>query len=151
MEKQQQQTDTTAAVDDAENKSEHEKSQKESNGSNDSPRRLSLKFVQNLEHTGTSPPPSPPPYSSATSPNYQATTFHNQQPTVTSVFLPPPFFAAKKWALVAVCAIYILIEIILASFAGPIAEAYMNRYGKDMLPDEFDSVKVSKMSIILYT
>ena len=41
----------------------------------------------------------------------------------------PAFFETKKWILVVVCAIYIVLEIILAAFSSTIANNWIEQHG----------------------
>lgn len=75
-----------------------------------------------------SPPPSPPP-----PPHF----IHQQEPS---------YFEFKKWSLIIVCTLFIIIEIVFASISAKITDDWMDKHAKNYLPPEWEDAR--RLSII---
>lgn len=58
----------------------------------------------------------------------------------------PPLFAVKKWTLVGFCSVYVFLEIILAAFAGKIADAWIEEFKHEKDYRTFDDIESARVS-----
>lgn len=60
----------------------------------------------------------------------------------------PPLFALKKWTLVGLCTVYVIIEIVLAGFAGKIADAWIEEFKHEKDYREVNDIEAARVRIL---
>lgn len=59
----------------------------------------------------------------------------------------PPLFAVKKWTLVGFCSVYVFLEIVLAAFAGKIADAWIEEFKHEKDYHTFNDIESARVSV----
>ncbi len=59
----------------------------------------------------------------------------------------PPLFAAKKWTLVGLCTVYVVMEIVYAGFAGKIADAWIEEFKHEKDYRDVNDIEAARVSL----